>query len=237
MHEPVSAVSSAGPDARLAEALEALSSTTRLGLLRTIQTRKKLSDIKIHAPAPDDAERDRPLARQTIKQHLEHLIELGFVVAREDGRNVEYVLNHQTIFALSEDLRALARLRPEETPPGKTIQRSPEPSAGRFRPQCLVLVKGLDEGRVFDLSPAHQPPDGWIVGRQPGLPVPLDFDPFVSSLNARIVWREGAHDIEDLAESRNGTTVNFAPLPKGSRRKLEHGDVIGVGRSLLLYRA
>lgn len=42
--------------------------------------------------------------------------------------------------------------------------------------------------------------------------------------------------LEDLPGSRNGTTLNFLPLPRGGRSELHHGDLIGVGRSLRLFR-
>jgi pSer/pThr/pTyr-binding forkhead associated (FHA) protein len=98
-----------------------------------------------------------------------------------------------------------------------------------------VLVKGLDEGRFFPLAASQR--KQWTIGRRRGLEVPLDFDPFVSTENAMISSEGGGFVIEDLPDSRNGTMVNFIALAKGERRVLKGADVIGVGRSLLVFRA
>lgn len=227
---------------RLVAALAALASPVRLSLLRMIRTPKTLKEIKLRVPAEAEAgtPRDRVLSRQTVKEHLDRLVEISVVVAREAerdyGATVEYVVNHQVLYALSEEFRGLARLRPAEVPDVGTLQRGPESAAAAARRPCLVLVKGIEEGRTFDLRPPAAGRAEWIIGRRAGLAVSLDFDPFISAENARVAWDGERHGVEDLPESRNGTTLNFVPLPRGGRSELRHGDLIGVGRSLLLFR-
>jgi DNA-binding transcriptional ArsR family regulator len=228
---------SPGPqDAPLAEALGALASPTRLALVRALRAPRALREIEVGAA--DDGQKARPLARQTVREHLEKLVQVGVVSTRETrreyGETVEFVVNHQTLFALSEEMRDLARVRPVVEPQAATLhgQEAPSPAV---RGPALVLVKGVDEGATFDLAARPEGPREWFVGRRRGLPVSLDYDPAVSSENARIWWEDGAHWVEDAPQSRNGLRLNLRVLPKGERAKLRHGDLLGVGRSLLLY--
>lgn len=224
------------PDARLAQTLAALATPSRIALMRALRAPRILAEIEVKSPdAPG-----RNLARQTVRQHLDVLIDAAMVSARETersrGETQEFVVNHQAVYALAEDLRGLARLRPlveqrHETAPLEDAHERP------LRRPCLVLVKGLDEGTSFSLRPEEPHLVEWIVGRRRGAEVALDFDPFVSSENSRIAWREGAHHVEDLPGSRNGTWVNFRPLEPGRRHRLQQGDVLGVGRSYLVYWA
>lgn len=226
------------PDVRIATALAALSSPTRLGLLRVLRAPKALSEIDLRPVAGPGA--GRPLARQTVTRLLQSLTAIGMVVERPAhrarGETTEYVLNHQRVFALSEELRMLARMRPTVEPSGVTVpsvNASPLPAQG----PTLILVHGLDEGTAFRLDPEGRPePATWILGRKRGADVPLDFDPSASGEHAAIRAERGAHVLEDLG-SRNGTTQNLRRLAPGERSTLRHGDLVGVGRSLLLYWA
>lgn len=225
------------PDAALAQALDALGSTTRLAVLRQLRSPKTLKEIRVrvdeNAPGPG------LLSRQGVKPHLDRLVEIGVVVARETereyGATVEYVLNHQAVYALSEAFRSLARLRPTAEPESPTLDGAPSRASAASQGPALVLVKGLDEGRAFPLDPPENGAREWIIGRRLGLDVSLDFDPFVSSENTIVRWEERAHWVMPVPSSRNGTSLNFAPL--GGREKLRPGDVIGVGASLLTFRS
>lgn len=228
-----------GPrDARLSEVLGSLSSPVRLALLRALRTPKALREVDVGIVEGDRP--PRPLARQTVREHLGKLVESGVVVTREArreyGETVEFAVNHQTVFSLSEELRDLARLRPAVEPDSPTLVGSPLQTPPAPRP-CLVLVKGVDEGLTFDLSVGPGKPREWLVGRRRGLAVSLDYDPSVSAENARIAWEDNGHVVEDLPDSRNGVRLNLRLLPKGQRARLRHGDLLGVGRSLLLYWA
>jgi hypothetical protein len=158
-------------------------------------------------------------------------------VERGHGQALEYVVNHQMLFALGEDLHTLARLRPTEAPAGLT-QVTPQPPAGARRAgPHLLLVKGLDEGQAFDLRPTGREHEAWTIGRRRGLAVSLDFDATVSAEHARVVWDGQRHQLEDLPHSRNGTLLNFRPMAKGRLYPLERGDVVSVGRSALVFQA
>lgn len=218
-------------DARLAEACAALASATRVALLREVRVPKTLAEIQVR---PDEPDADRNIARQVVRRHLDKLIEVGLVRTRgsEETRSTEFVLDNQTLYALAEEVLDLARIRPAVEPDAPTVvapRRAPAPSKG----PSLVLVRGLEPGLAYPLRDA----DAWIVGRKRGVAVALDFDPFVSAENARIARVSGRFLLEDLPGSRNGTFLNFERLAPGERAPLEHGDVVGVGRSILVYRA
>lgn len=220
-------------DESLATALGALSSPTRLQILRALRTPKTLAEIHVRAP-----EADRNIARQTVREHLNKLIQVGMVATREVDRaygdTVEFIANHQTIFALSEEMRGLSRVRPMLEPDAATVHSPSAERAVEAPGARLAMVKGLDEGTTFDLRPPGARGE-WVVGRRRGIAISLDFDPYVSSENSRILWDGSSHLIEDLPDSRNGTTLNFRRLSRGEIHPLRHGDVVGVGRCLLVF--
>jgi FHA domain len=155
-------------------------------------------------------------------------------VPRGEARVREYLLNNQAVFSLGEEVRGLARLRASVEPAVETARAQDAPAPAVARP-CLVLVKGLDEGRAFPLRAAAPGERRWVIGRRRDADIALDYDPYVSSEHALVAWDGAAHRVEDLAESRNGTTLNLARLPNGASRVLRHGDLLGVGSTLLLY--
>ncbi|HEX2022920.1 MAG TPA: FHA domain-containing protein, partial [Candidatus Thermoplasmatota archaeon] len=75
----------------------------------------------------------------------------------------------------------------------------------------------------------------WIVGRDPECEVHLPGDAFVSGKHAQIERHGGAHRVRDLF-SKNGTLLDWERLPAGEPRPLENGQVVGIGKTLLLFR-
>lgn len=224
-------------DAPLVNALAALASPTRLALLRALRTPRILAEIRIRSPERDT---DAPLARQSVSKHLAQLVDAGIVATRDvvadRGETVEFFLKHQAVYALSEEVRDLARLRSTVDAPEATVQKDGRGAARAIRPPCLVLVKGLEDGTTFDLTPDPPRVTEWVVGRRRGLAVRLDYDPYVSAENTSIRWtRAEGHVASAIPESRNGTLVNYEALRPGERRPLRHGDLLSVGRSTLSY--
>ncbi len=229
-------------DENLAARLGVLANPVRIAVLRALRVPRRLRDVRVGAPATDVApERPRGaiLARQTVKDHLERLVQIGAVHVRpgtDEGAGAEYVVNHQTLWAISEEFRRLAILRSASDLEVGTREKAAGSADELPDGPCLVLVKGLPEGAIYRLA-ADGPIGEWVIGRRRSLDVPLDFDPFVSAENS-VVRRDGAKfSVEDLEGSQNGTWVNFAKLPARERRELRSGDVIGVGCSILLFRA
>lgn len=220
--------------AQLSRYLRALSVPSRLELLRALRTPRPAADIDVR-PFRRDAGRnpERSLSRQTVEAHLRKLEALGLVRARADGPGgrAEYVLDHARLFLVVEELRQLSLIpvAGSMTARDQTGGRAEEPA---LEGPALVLAGGPLEGTAFPLR-GEGP---WVIGRAGGAAVPLLYDPFVSKENAR-VHREGRrYLVRDLPGSRNGTRLNWRPLPKGGEALLRPGDTIGVGRSLLLFR-
>ena len=218
-------------DERLARSFATLGSPLRLAVLRQLRAPKTLREIHVRGYRAGSAS---TLSRQAVREHLDRLLEAGILIEREtekaEGATHEFTLNHQVVFALSEEVKELARLRPliEPNSPTSAIIGSGSPTGNGPR---LVIVKGLEEGTTFPLDGRHE----WVIGRRRGSGITLDFDPFVSSENALLKIDGGRATIEDLPVSKNGTRHNFRSLRRAEIQPLSHGDLIGVGRTLLLY--
>jgi len=89
----------------------------------------------------------------------------------------------------------------------------------------LRILDGADRGRVFEklLTPV-------TIGREEGNTVQLN-DERISRFHIKIQEDQGKLVLTDL-ESTNGTRVNGEDV---QLRILQFGDVIAVGRSILLY--
>ncbi|MHB8586036.1 MAG: FHA domain-containing protein [Thermoplasmatota archaeon] len=224
-------------DVALAGALDALSHPSRIALLRQLRTPKAINEIRLSAAdaSAEDPE-GRSISRQAIHKHLERLTDIGAVIvrgARGKGMPLEYVVNHQALFAIAEEFRELATLRPVLEMASPTVTAAGQPLPAEPSVPTLVLVKGIEEGRMFALEPAKET---WIIGRRRDADISLDFDPFVSGHNTRIDRQKGTFTVRALEDSLNGTLVNFMPIAKGVDRPLIPGDIIGVGRSILTFQ-
>lgn len=226
-------------EVQLARQLEAIANPTRLALLRQLRHARLLGEIRIKAEQPREGLPDeRPMARQGVKQHLDRLIDAGFAKGRPGWRGEaaveEYVVQHQRLFALAEDLRQLGDLRPLDPLASAETADIGEPATAPLpRESCLVVVHGLTEGRAFRFDGGASE---WFVGRQRGLTATLDYDPYVSSTHARLFRVGDRIHVENVAGSRNGTYLNWQRIKDGTSEPLRHGDIIGVGKSLLLFR-
>lgn len=227
---------------RLSEYFRVLSLPNRLQLLRKLRAPSTVSDIQL-SPSRSDPRRnpDRSLSRATVKEHLERLQELGLVDAGETKRNgqrvAEYVVNQARLFLFTEEVKELSLLRPH---PGEASRRTrgdagPDEPPERSPPvegPVLTLVSGPLQGKTFPLR--EEGP--WRIGRDERLAIPLRFDPFVSGVNAEVREEGSSFTVRDLPGSRNGTAVNWRRLDPDAPEQLAGGDVIGVGRSLLVFR-
>lgn len=226
---------------RLAAHLGALAYPLRLELLDALRFPKALGEIHVspHRVEPG-GNADRPAAKPTVLGHLEKLVETGLVRAEQrasGGRNVkEYAINPQRLYAIVEELRLLSLLHAgygvgdDATGTLSKDGPAPEPTGPR-----LVLVHGVYEGKAYRLDASTAREGGWTIGRADALPVALDYDPYVSLEHARVTRASDGYRIGDLPTSKNGTSVNWRPLLRGGDRRLRTGDLIGVGRSRLLF--
>lgn len=93
----------------------------------------------------------------------------------------------------------------------------------------------LDDRRrqhIVDLGPRA---DSFGIGREPDSEIRLDWDPEVSRAHAVLTRVAGAWTLIDDGLSRNGSFVNGHRVH--GRRRLDDGDVITVGHTLLAFVA
>lgn len=221
---------------RLSAYLKALAHPNRLELLWLLRIPLAVSDIHLKPRRKDDAlSAERAISRQAVLQHLESLEEVGVVdrLPDEEGKAHRRVVNQARLFAVVEDMRALTAIRPSVRVDVDATMARPE-DAQRPWPAGpkLVLVGGPWQGHVFPLEGAGP----WTLGRSRGRHVSLSYDPFVSAEHALLVAEGERRAVEQLPGARNPCQVNFAPLRKGERRALRPGDILGAGRSLLVYQ-
>lgn len=226
---------------RLEEYLSALAYGSRLELLSILRVPRAVQDIRVAPRRLRAGENpERAVARQTIQGHLDKLLDIGVVLCREtpDKRGKEYLVNPQKLYQILEELRKVgtatadAPVPRDETVDLAASRAAPQPSGPRF-----LLVHGLHEGKAFPLRKEDLGEGrGWVIGRREGLPVSLDYDPYVSSENAEVVPTGAGFALRDLRGSKNGTHLNWRRLGGDERPLLVSGDVVGVGRSLLVFR-
>lgn len=215
--------------AALARDLHPLGNEKRLELLHFLTRPHYLEEVASHLK----------MARQAAQKHIDQLLELGVIKKqqgrRESGPVVEYVLVPQRLFALSEEFSKLGVLKPlaSEEAVMRTQVATRAPRVGAFATgPALVMVHGMKAGTVYRLAPGTEP---WTIGRDADRTVCIDYDPFVSNRHAEVAPKGGQHVLVDTF-STNGTFLNWDRLPRGGEVALQPGDVVGVGKSLLVYR-
>lgn len=224
--------------ATLAGHLGALASETRLELLHALRTPQSLNEIRVLPSLTRGSENpERALSRQAVTRHMEQLLDLGLLhrMPAAGGRGDLWVLNHERLFAIVDEIRSLAKLRPLAGMPsaGETVEQAP-PGAPRLPtgPRLLVAY-GRDDGVAFALD---RPVGGrWTIGRAPTCDIRLDYDPYNSGENSRLEHTAAGFSVEDLG-SRNGTWVNWERLAPRRPRALRSGDLLTVGRSILVFQ-
>ncbi|MHB8585802.1 MAG: FHA domain-containing protein [Thermoplasmatota archaeon] len=224
--------------------LKALGQANRLELLDALRVPRTLDEIRLNPSPGSSGNPERTMTRQGIQNHLNKLIDAGVVTVAPTDRKgkrgiLEYRLAYSRLFAVVEELRALT-LKPAAGPVDPFATQTlvdPVDATWADGPK-LVLVHGVREGRAFALLQKDlHPPRGWVIGRAASAAVRLEYDPFVSQENAEILHQGRGFTLLDLRSSRNGTFLNWKRLAPGAEAPLSPGDVIGLGRTLLVFRA
>jgi DNA-binding transcriptional ArsR family regulator len=214
----------------LARDLEPLGNAKRLELLHFLMRPHYLEEVASHLK----------MARQAAQKHVDQLLELGVIRKqpgrRESGPVVEYVLVPQRLFTLGEEFQKLGVMKPitaeEVLMRTQVVTKAPKAAPAAEGP-ALVAVHGMKVGQVWRLAPGTGP---WTIGRDADRTICLDYDPFVSNRHAEVALRGGRLALVD-AFSTNGTLLNWQRLERGGEAPLRPGDVVGVGKSLLVFRA
>lgn len=212
----------------MAAAFAPLANEKRLALLRYLVEPHYVEEIASHLG----------MARQAAQKHIDQLIEIG-VIRRQVGRRAsgpvtDFVIVPQALFALTEGFARLAtfQTRSAEDLLLRTQRADGAPSAGeRVSGPSLTVVRGLYIGTKFALTGRSVT----TIGRDIDRDISLAYDPFVSNRHAEVL-REGAEWRLVDAFSTNGTQHEWVALPRGGHVALRSGDVVGVGRSLLVFR-
>jgi len=68
-----------------------------------------------------------------------------------------------------------------------------------------------------------------LIGRDKECRIPLTDDPLVSRRHALIEKKDDNYYIHDL-DSTNGTYLNGNPVKKGTKKKINSGDIIKIGK-------
>lgn len=179
------------------------------------------------------------LSRNAAQSHLDKLVEIGVLDrragVRETGPVTEYVVNPQALFLIYTEFEKLGSLRAERDERGM-LRTLPEPGrpaavAAQAGP-AFTVVGGLNRGQRFPLPQA--PGREWVAGRDTQCDLVLAHDPYVSNRHAEVRLERGGYVLWDL-RSTNGTEHNFASVPRGGSVALRHGDVVGVGKTLLVF--
>lgn len=228
----------------LVSKLKAISDENRFRLLQELREPRTINEIELTAKTDTEEYReDRNLTRQGIQYHLDILRDAGFVEADLENRQGRRMNVHQIdpagLFTFCDRVQRLAKALGQDQPATdrSTVQVSSNGSKPWPPEPRLVLVRGLDPGRAFSLS--GKPPGatrGWIVGRSPKAEVSLAYDPHVSMEDAEIFPTGDGFRVMDLRSSVNRVQVNDRELECGAEEGLERGDVLTVGRSMLLYQ-
>ncbi len=235
---------------RLSNVLSTLGNRQRLDILRQLTTPQNVGEVEAHREKKEDGGvREVPLTRQAKLSHIEKLKDVGLVdtrVAQGEGSHTkEYFTREDHLFMVLEEVRTLGNLAMDSGTggvPDRTLVQEAEPETPDPEDALaqLILIRGIREGRLFPLR-SKKDPMQWYIGRErqvgdEKVDVPLEYDLFISRKHAVITHEDDGFFLRD-AESLNGTSVNWSQeLRGGEETRLEHGDVIGVGRSLLLFR-
>lgn len=218
----------------LAEAFFALSNERRLQLLFLLTNPRYREEIA----------EELGVSRQAATKHIEKLLEHGFVIElqgwRKTGPVEEYRVNPKRLFSLGMTLADLGKLEPHGGPeragaePTQVVDDANQGSKQSTTSQHahLLILNGPDAGERFVLE-GEGP--RWTIGREEDRDLVLDHDPYISGSQCEIQLAPEGHAIVDVYSS-NGTFVNFGRLPHGGRTTLDAGDVIGIGRSFLVYQ-
>lgn len=214
--------------------LKALAHPRRLELLWHLRAPAAAAGIALRPARKDDLSPDRAMSRQTVEAHLEKLHEVGVVKRVPDGTGGadRWLTDVPHVFALVEEFRKLTTIPPATAAPlEETMTRTDLGMVEWTKGPKLVLMSGPWEGRLFPL----QGRGPWRVGRSRSSEVALTYDPFVSADHAALHLDRGSWRVALDQEKRNTLRVNFAPLTPGTARAVAHGDILEVGRSLLVF--
>lgn len=216
----------------LARTMKALANPARLRLLGFLTLPHYLEEIAS----------EMKVSRTAAARHIKVLEASGLVARvpgrREHGPVVDFVVVPERLFRLFDETRRLGVSTPRYGAAPEEVWRTIPLEAerrGRGQGQGARLLEayGLAAGSVHRLDPAKRG-EGWLLGRGEDADVRLVADPYVSKHHARMDY-DASFTLADLG-STNGTLLNGEPLEAGKASPLHQGDLVTLGRTLLVFR-
>jgi hypothetical protein len=183
------------------------------------------------------------ISRQAAQDHVTQLLDAGLVEkgqgTRASGPGTEYRVVQAAAFNLVEDLRALSATLPDLADPGALLRTQtgggPAGAPGaRGELPDIIVAGGLKPGLRAALRRGSSAPPV-SIGRDPSSALLLDWDLMVSNRHAEVRGTADGHAVVDLF-SRNGTLLNGERVEPGQPKPLRSGDLLQIGRTLLVYR-
>lgn len=212
----------------LADALRALSNPRRIHLLQYLREPRSAEDVA----------KEIGTARQTAIEHLQHLVDAGLVerTTTQRGRSavIAYRWVPQRLFMVYEELGHLGLFEHATTDPVRHATMHLDDSIGAKEEALqarLLVVRGMRVGRILLLR-GNGP---WLIGRESSARLVLDYDPYVSGRHAEIHKTLEGHCLVD-AFSSNGTYIDGRRVPRGDKVPIDHGTMIEIGRTAILFR-
>jgi PAS domain S-box-containing protein len=163
----------------------------------------------------------------------------GTVAMDADGRVVRLVGTVQDISDDRIPASTLERGRQPtselETGFGSVGEDPPSPQAGAWTgTPKLIVARGAHEGLIYALD--REDRSSWVIGRAQDSDVRLAQDLFASRRHAEIRFEGGAYKVRGSAGGRNGVYINGRRLAQDEDVALRDGDILSIGRSLLVFR-
>ncbi|HEV8361799.1 MAG TPA: FHA domain-containing protein [Candidatus Thermoplasmatota archaeon] len=213
---------------RLGAWLRPLASPTRLSLLRFLTQPRYLEEVASHLQ----------VSRQGARKHLDKLVRIGVLerrpAMRATGPVTEYLVRPEALFLIYDEFEKLSSLRAlgEARVQAPTLSTHGPATSPPATGPALYVMHGLRSGQRFALDLRGS--EEWTMGRSARCKLVVDYDPYASTRHAAVRRAAGGFVLVDLG-STNGTQHNWVTIPKGGERPLRHGDVVGVGKTLLLF--
>ncbi len=227
----------------LQERLEALGDPTRFKLLGLLNEPRTVNEIQLETKrgTPKHQE-DRSMTRQGVRYHLTKLEKAGLIqkgTTTIEGRQVTtYQASPRGLFAMIEQLHAASRTLAQGYPPAKA-PNFPDlpPLHGPWGPEPrLVQIHGLNQGKAYPLTGKDPNADqGWVLGTDPNADIHIPWDPIIEGKAAELIPTTEGINVLDYRSTDHRVTVNDEPMTRGAETRLQRGDLIQVGFTLLLY--
>lgn len=202
---------------QLSMRLKPLSNRTRIRLLAFLREPHYLEEVASYLK----------ISHQAARRHVRQLVDGGLVdqSLRKGTSIIDYRVSIAGIVRLNEEMEVLCSLLHND----QAAVNGPRAGPPATSP-CIITVRGHPMGH----SPSLHQERPLAIGTDPGSAIRIEHDLRVEPRHAEIRWTDDVWSLRDLS-TEHGTWHNWTRLPPGNDTILNHGDLINVGRSFLLF--